>query len=99
MALFQCESAAKKSSLVELMDAVKTVDLTRTNQWLNHIETGELPELLTIKMTANYLGVNVETVRRWIREGKLGGIKIGAVYRVKKQALLEFVAEGNNHDN
>ncbi len=37
----------------------------------------ELSELLTIRQAAKILNVNVETLRRWDKSGKLEAIRIG----------------------
>lgn len=37
----------------------------------------ELSELLTIRQAAKILNVNVETLRRWDKSGKLKAIRIG----------------------
>lgn len=51
---------------------------------------------LTVADVAERLRVSQETVRRWIRDGRLpvldlGGPKVG--YRIKESALATFVAE------
>ncbi|OPZ54369.1 MAG: Helix-turn-helix domain protein [Deltaproteobacteria bacterium ADurb.BinA014] len=48
-----------------------------------------LPELLTVAEVAKYLGLHVETVKRWIREGKLtGGLKFGNRWVIMLDKLL-----------
>jgi excisionase family DNA binding protein len=55
----------------------------------------EIPEdLKSTKQVAIILGVCDETVRRYIREGKLKASKIGN-YRIKPSDLAAFVASGN----
>jgi excisionase family DNA binding protein len=41
---------------------------------------------------AEELGVDVQTVRRWIQSGKLRGFKPGKEYRVREADLEEFLA-------
>jgi excisionase family DNA binding protein len=41
---------------------------------------GSLPEALSLKDAAEYLGIAEITVRRWIKEGKLSPSKIGRNY-------------------
>jgi excisionase family DNA binding protein len=47
--------------------------------------TGEVAELL---------GVSNTTVRFWIKRGWLEGIRVGGRYKVKGDALLEFLEKG-----
>jgi excisionase family DNA binding protein len=41
---------------------------------------------------AEYLSVNVQTVRRWIHAGKLGAYRIGKYWRVSREQVEEFLA-------
>src|SRR5215217_1001963 len=50
-----------------------------------------LEELLGTEEVAEYLGVGQVTVYRWCREGSLPCIKIGRRWRIRRQALEEFV--------
>jgi len=49
--------------------------------------------LLTTENVADLLQVDVETVRRYIREGKLRAIKLGREYRVRREDFEEFLEE------
>ena len=40
---------------------------------------------------AEYLSVNVQTVRRWIHQGKLRALRIGKFWRISKVQLEEFL--------
>ncbi len=40
---------------------------------------------------AEYLSVNVQTVRRWIQAGELGAYKIGRFWRVSREQVEEFL--------
>lgn len=49
--------------------------------------------MYTVRQTANMLGVSEETVRRWIREGKLKSIeksKKGKTINIDKNELIRF---------
>lgn len=46
--------------------------------------------LINPKEAAKYLGLNVHTVRRYIREGKLNASKFGRVYRISMEDLKEL---------
>lgn len=45
---------------------------------------------MTIHEAAAVCGVHPETVRRWVREGKLKGAKIGHEYRIARRELAIF---------
>lgn len=51
-------------------------------------------ELLTIEETAAKLRVNLDTVRRLLRQKKLPGVKIGAQWRVSASALQAYIEGG-----
>jgi excisionase family DNA binding protein len=52
-------------------------------------------KLLTVEEVAEQLGVNLDTVRRWIRNKELDAIDLGgrAGYRVSESALERFINE------
>ena len=51
-------------------------------------------DLLTIEQVAEKLQLHKDTVRRYIREGKLPGVRISAtVVRVKQSDLDKFIQE------
>jgi excisionase family DNA binding protein len=50
-----------------------------------------LEELLGTEEVAEYLGVGQVTVYRWCREGSLPCLKIGRRWRVRREALEEFI--------
>jgi excisionase family DNA binding protein len=53
-----------------------------------------LEELLTTEEIAKELKYHIETVRKWIREGKLKATRINKKeYRVKRSELERFLAE------
>ncbi len=47
----------------------------------------------TIKEVAELLKVSDGAVRKWLKSGKLKGIKLGRIWRIKKSDLDEFVNE------
>lgn len=54
---------------------------------------GEI-ELLKVEDLAEVLGCNTETIRRYIRQGKLKAQKIGRRYYVSKDNLKTFANGG-----
>ena len=54
---------------------------------------GEI-ELLRVEDLAKTVGVHMETIKRYIRAGKLKARKIGKRYYVSKESLKEFVNAG-----
>jgi len=52
--------------------------------------------LLTPKEVAEKLRVSEQTVLRWLRNGKLKGVKAGRLWRIREEDLQEFIKEGNN---
>jgi excisionase family DNA binding protein len=49
--------------------------------------TEEQGGFLSINQVAARLGLHVRTVRRYVREGRLGAVRIGKQYRVPREAL------------
>jgi len=48
-------------------------------------------EYLTPEKVAKILDVNIETVYRWLNKGVLPGVKIGGLWRVRKEDIdLKF---------
>lgn len=52
-----------------------------------------MPEYLTAKQVAEYLQVKPLTIYQWAREGKIPSIKIGRVWRFKKEAIDTFLGD------
>ena len=48
-------------------------------------------ELLSVEEVAEYLGVVPMTVYRWCREGRLPCMKLGRVWRIRREALEDFL--------
>ncbi|MGH3146411.1 MAG: helix-turn-helix domain-containing protein [Rubrobacter sp.] len=57
-----------------------------------------LEELLGTEEVADYLGVGQVTVYRWCREGALPCIKIGRRWRIRRDALEEFVRKSERSE-
>lgn len=52
------------------------------------LEGTRYPEIMSSSQAAEYLGVDVQTIRRQALAGKLPSLKIGRSYRFRKQDLL-----------
>ncbi|MGP0017949.1 MAG: helix-turn-helix domain-containing protein [Candidatus Sulfotelmatobacter sp.] len=49
-------------------------------------------ELLSTKDVARLFSVSKQTVRAWMREGKLPFMQVGQVIRVRREDVQEFIA-------
>jgi len=54
---------------------------------------GVAMKLYTAKEIAEILQINVFTVLRYIREGKLEHIKVGSQYRITEEQLNKFISK------
>ncbi len=50
-------------------------------------------KILTTEQVASILQVHPFTILKFIKEGKLKGIKLGRVYRIKESDVREFIEE------
>ena len=57
-----------------------------------------MEELLGVEEVAEYLGVGQVTVYRWCREGSLPCLKIGRRWRVRREALAEFLRKSERSE-
>lgn len=53
-------------------------------------------ELMTVEEVATYLKVHPEVVRRWLREKKLPGLKVGKEWRIAKEDLDKYLEDLKN---
>ncbi len=53
-----------------------------------------MEKLYTPEGAAEALMVSPKTVREWLRTGKLGGVKVGRLWRVRESDLETFLAGG-----
>src|SRR3712207_4459238 len=51
-------------------------------------------DLLSTEDVAGYLGVGQVTIYRWCREGRLPCLKIGKSWRIRREALEDFLRRG-----
>ncbi|MCL5985969.1 MAG: helix-turn-helix domain-containing protein [Actinobacteria bacterium] len=50
--------------------------------------------LLTPEEAAQRLAVSPKSIREWLRQGKLKGVKAGRLWRISEPALLAFLKYG-----
>jgi excisionase family DNA binding protein len=57
-------------------------------------------ELMTVQEVADYLRVSRVTAWRWCQEGTIPAFRIGRVWRIRRDKLLELEeVNGSNHDD
>jgi excisionase family DNA binding protein len=49
--------------------------------------------ILTVDETAKYLKVNPQVIRRWLREKKLPGFKVGHDWRIDEKDLAALIED------
>lgn len=49
-----------------------------------------MEKIYTCEEVAERYGVSLYTVWKWIRNKKLGGFKVGRLYRIKQSDLVKF---------
>lgn len=52
-----------------------------------------IERFLTTEQVANILQVHPFTILKFLKEGKLKGVKLGRVYRIKESDVHEFLEE------
>lgn len=50
----------------------------------------DLGEYLTLSQFCDYFTLNEQTVRRWLREGQLPGLRIGRAWRIHKDTVAKI---------
>jgi excisionase family DNA binding protein len=54
---------------------------------------------LKVEDIARELDLHVNTVRGWIRDGKLKATRFGRDYRIKREDYEKFIEERTTHDD
>ena len=57
----------------------------------------EQEQLLNLKEVSALLKINTEVLRRWLRSGKLAGLKVGSDWRVKYSDLEPLLSSSNEN--
>ena len=63
---------------------------------MNMKRDSQIPQFYTTDEVAAMLHLNVQTVRLLLQKKELGGIKIGAEWRVSEDHILEFIRDHEN---
>jgi len=50
----------------------------------------------TVEEAAQMLGIAEFTVRKWLRDGKLTGKRVGRFWRINKDSVRNVLPENNN---
>ena len=53
-------------------------------------------DLLTVQDVANRFGVKPTTIRKWLRDGQIRGVKIGGARRFERSEVDRLIAEGRD---
>lgn len=48
-------------------------------------------ELYTPQQTADKLQVSLKSIRKWLAEGKLTGVKVGRLWRIRESDIQQFL--------
>ena len=55
-------------------------------------------QLLNLKEMSALLKINAEVLRRWLRSGKLPGLKVGSEWRVKYSDLEPMLSSSQDNE-
>jgi excisionase family DNA binding protein len=58
----------------------------------------EIEKLLTPKDAAEILSLSPVTIKKWLWQGKLKGIKVGSVWRIRESDLKAFLKTSNDDE-
>lgn len=51
----------------------------------------DVPVIIDLPYAAVLLGVSIECLKRWSRDGKLPAFKVGKLWRINKADLINFI--------
>ncbi len=51
-----------------------------------------MESLLSVEESAEKLGLHPVTLRKWLREKRIGGVKVGSKWKLREADLRAFVA-------
>ncbi|NLI08453.1 MAG: helix-turn-helix domain-containing protein [Thermotogaceae bacterium] len=61
------------------------------------IQIGQL-RLYDLEELSEKLQINIRSLRKWIREGKIKAKKVGVKYYITEQSLSEYFEKADNRD-
>jgi excisionase family DNA binding protein len=61
------------------------------------IQIGQL-RLYDLEELSEKLQINIRSLRKWIREGKIKAKKVGVKYYITEQSLNEYFEKADNRD-
>ena len=61
------------------------------------IQIGQL-RLYDLEELSEKLHINIRSLRKWIREGKIKAKKVGVKYYITEQSLNEYFEKADNRD-
>lgn len=85
-------SRISEKIITEAIETNVVDNLSQATQDKTEIAANELPATLTVNDVAAYLGISKTTVDRRISSGELKSYKNGRLQRIKREALLEYMA-------
>jgi excisionase family DNA binding protein len=57
-----------------------------------------MEDLLTVEQAAAKLQIAPKTLKDWLRAGRIKGVRLGKLWRIKERDLEEFVEQGADED-
>ena len=57
-----------------------------------------MEDLLTVEQAAAKLQIAPKTLKDWLRAGRLKGVRVGRLWRIKERDLEAFVDQGADED-
>ncbi len=54
-------------------------------------------KLLSIAEAAERLNIKEDTLRKWLKEGKIKGIKLGKLWRIREEEIEELIRKGEQY--
>jgi excisionase family DNA binding protein len=64
----------------------------------SRLERSRMEDLLTVEQAAAKLQIAPKTLKDWLRAGRIKGVRLGKLWRIKERDLEAFVDQGANED-
>ena len=83
-----------------LLDTDNAIIYTNDMAKVTHNKGADMPErFYSAEEIAEYLHIGAQTVRAWLRDGKVKAVKFGRSWRISDEELKRIVAEGVPEDD